>query len=240
MDPELLLRACDLRVVFHSGSSAVYAVNGVDVSLGRSERLGIAGESGSGKRVTCKALLGLLPDYADVRGSVRMGAHELIGASAEELRSIRGRRVGYVFQDSRSALDPYVSIGTQLEERAAVHGVERTERRRLAIWWLERVGLDVSTQVRLIELLRSLCREESLALVLVSHNLGVISQLCDRVIVMYGGLVVESGSARLPDGREIDFDLSANADMWVITAIYGEAKDRALTQWPRLEGSIER
>lgn len=238
MDRDSLLTARQLRVTFDAGSDPVYAVRGVDLTLRRGERLGIAGESGSGKSVTCRALLGLLPDNASLEGTVRLDSIDMIDVPEPRRRRLRGGRVGYIFQDARSALDPYVSVGRQLESTAAVHGVPGPERRTLALSWLSRVGipdpaqrfhayphelsggmcqrvgialallpgpptliadeptsdLDVSTQMRLIALLERMCREEELSLILVSHNLGVVRRLCDRVAVMYRGEVVEEGA----------------------------------------------
>lgn len=216
----------------------MYAVNGVGFTVDRGERRGIAGESGSGKSVTCRALLGLLPSNANAPGgSARFAGTDLLDPRQLDQCKIRGRRIGYVFQDSRSALDPYLPVGNQLIELAAVHGVAAAQRRDVALEWLERVGIhdapsrlmsyphefsggmcqrigiamallpgpelliadeptsdvDVTTQRRLIELIERLCAEESLSLVLVSHDLGVIGRLCDTVSVLYGGLVVEQG-----------------------------------------------
>lgn len=233
-----LLNVDDLTVRFAAGGRTVYAVNGVGFAIRRGERRGIAGESGSGKSVTCRALLGLLPSNAyPPTGTSRFADIDLLEPGLVDRVAVRGRRIGYVFQDSRSALDPYVPIGEQLIELAAVHGVAPATRRDVAIDWLDRVGIDdgrsrlgsyphefsggmcqrigiamallpgpelliadeptsdvdVTTQRRLIELIERLCEEESLSLVLVSHDLGVIGRLCDTVSVLYGGLVVEQG-----------------------------------------------
>ena len=234
----VLLDVHDLSVRFRAGGRSVCAVNGVGFTVDRGERRGIAGESGSGKSVTCRALLGLLPSNAYAPcGSARFADTDLLDPGQLDRCAIRGRRIGYVFQDSRSALDPYVPVGNQLIELAAVHGVAAAQRRDVALEWLERVGIhdarsrltsyphefsggmcqrigiamallpgpelliadeptsdvDVTTQRRLIELIERLCAQESLSLVLVSHDLGVIGRLCDTVSVLYGGLVVEQG-----------------------------------------------
>jgi oligopeptide/dipeptide ABC transporter ATP-binding protein len=250
-----LLSLSQLHVEFRTGHDRVYAVNGVDLALRSGEHLGIAGESGSGKSVTCTALTGIAPSTATVSGTLRAGAAltgdtqrhiDLAGATDADFRGLRGSAVGYVFQDARSYMDPYLAIGRQLEQLAGIHGVARTERNELAAEWLERVGisdarrrmgalphelsggmcqrvgiamalipnptvlvadepssdLDVSTQVLLIELLQRLTSEQGLTMLLVSHNLGVVSRVCSRIAVMYGGLIVEEGSSSeiLDDG----------------------------------------
>jgi oligopeptide/dipeptide ABC transporter ATP-binding protein len=234
------LTVTDLTVRFVSKVTTVFAVNGVSFSLLRGERVGIAGESGSGKSVTCRALLGLLPENAVLTGSalfsLSRGSYEAVGAPESELNEFRGSGVGYVFQDSRHALDPHLSVGEQLAGVAMVHGSSKAEARDSALAWLSRVGIeeplrryhaypdefsggmcqrlgiamaliaepelviadeptsdvDVTTQARLIRLISDLCREQGVTLILVSHDLGVLSRLCDRVLVFYGGLIIES------------------------------------------------
>jgi oligopeptide/dipeptide ABC transporter ATP-binding protein len=235
-----LLRLKDLRVRFSSRDQEVYAVNGISFDLFPGERVGIAGESGSGKSVTCKAMLRLLPSDAELSGHAVLTSPEelnLLAADDQELQSIRGGRIGYAYQDARSALDPHMPIGAQLALVASVHGADDDEALDLAHSWLKRVGItdaerrfgayphefsggmcqrvgiamaliaspdlliadeptsdvDVTTQKLLVELLQHLCEEQGLSLILVSHDLGVISKLCDSVLILYGGLVVESG-----------------------------------------------
>lgn len=117
-----LLDIDNLAISFHTRRGTVRAVRGVSFSLGKGETLGIVGESGSGKSVTCTALLGLLPKSASIdSGSMRFDGKELVGASESVFRTIRGRKIGMVFQDPMSALNPYLRVSTQLTEALCIH-----------------------------------------------------------------------------------------------------------------------
>lgn len=224
------------------------AVRGVDFTLHRGEVLGLVGESGSGKSATALAVLGLLPANARVRGSVRLagsgtadeGGAELVGATDRVLSSVRGRRIGMVFQDPLSAFTPVYRIGDQIAEAIRTHrDVSRERARAEAVELLDLVGipepatraqgfphefsggmrqramiamavandpdviiadepttaLDVTVQAQVLDVLRTAQRETGAALLLVSHDLGVIAGAADRVAVMYAGRVVETAAA---------------------------------------------
>ncbi|WP_369261937.1 dipeptide ABC transporter ATP-binding protein [Streptomyces sp. R35] len=214
------------------------AVRDVSLSLARGEVLGLVGESGSGKSATALAVLGLLPDNAAVRGSVRLDGQELIGVGERELTRIRGRRISMVFQDPLSAFTPVYRIGEQIAEAVRAHqDVSRERARERAGELLDLVGipasrarafphefsggmrqramiamamanepdviladepttaLDVTIQAQVLDVLRTAQRETGAALLLVSHDLGVIAGMADRVAVMYEGRVVEAGTA---------------------------------------------
>ncbi|WP_406332740.1 dipeptide ABC transporter ATP-binding protein [Streptomyces sp. NBC_00203] len=220
------------------------AVRDVGFSLARGEVLGLVGESGSGKSATALAVLGLLPDNAAVRGSVRLDGQELIGAGERELTRIRGRRISMVFQDPLSAFTPVYRIGEQIAEAVQAHqDVSRERARERAGELLDLVGipasrarafphefsggmrqramiamamanepdiiladepttaLDVTIQAQVLDVLRTAQRETGAALLLVSHDLGVIAGMADRVAVMHEGRVVEAGTAVQVFGR---------------------------------------
>ncbi|WP_329122560.1 ABC transporter ATP-binding protein [Streptomyces sp. NBC_01465] len=217
------------------------AVRGVSFSLERGEVLGLVGESGSGKSATALAVLGLLPGNAAVRGSVRLGGEELVGASDAALSKVRGSRIAMVFQDPLSAFTPVYRIGDQIAEAVRAHqDVSREKARARAVELLDLVGipepgvraqsfphefsggmrqramiamamandpdviladepttaLDVTIQAQVLDVLRTAQRETGAALVLVSHDLGVIAGTADRVAVMYAGRVVETAGVR--------------------------------------------
>jgi peptide/nickel transport system ATP-binding protein len=221
-------------------SAGVELVHGVDLAVRAGEALGVVGESGSGKTLTCRALLGILPRGTRITGGrVEIDGVDLAQAPTSAWRDVRGRRVGAVFQDPASYLNPAIRVGSQLEEvlrvtagvpRAATRArarellddlglrdVDIVLRRRvgeLSGGMLQRVliamalaadpavliadeattALDVTVQADLLDLLRDLRRERGLAIVLVSHDLAVVSQVCERVLVFRDGAVVEGGA----------------------------------------------
>lgn len=227
----------DLRIAAADGTELV---QGVSVSVRPGEALGIVGESGSGKTLTCRALLGILPAGLSVTGgAVRVDGHDLTQATEREWRRVRGSRVGAVFQDPASYLNPAIPVGVQLEETLRVTaGVPRRQSRARAREMLADLGirrvdlvlgqrvahlsggmlqrvliamalaadpavliadeattaLDVTVQAELLELLRRLRAERDLALILVSHDLAVVAQVCERVQVFRDGRVVEAGA----------------------------------------------
>ncbi|MFJ3533481.1 dipeptide ABC transporter ATP-binding protein [Streptomyces sp. NPDC090132] len=238
-----VLEVTDLAVDF----GGVAAVRGVGFTLRRGEVLGLVGESGSGKSATALAVMGLLPSGAGVRGSVRLaaggdgsGTTELVGADDRVLSSVRGNRIGMVFQDPLSAFTPVYRIGDQIAEAIRAHRTVSRERARAeAVELLDLVGipeprtraqafphefsggmrqramiamaiandpdvivadepttaLDVTVQAQVLDVLRTAQHETGAALLLVSHDLGVIAGAADRVAVMYAGRIVETAPA---------------------------------------------
>jgi oligopeptide transport system ATP-binding protein len=234
--PLLALDALDVR--FATPDGEVVAVEGASFALGRGECVGIVGESGSGKTQLALAATGLLAANGRAAGSVRLAGRELLGADEATWRTVRGRRIGFVFQDPMTALAPHLSIGTQLVETIRAHAdVSRRAARERALELLARVrvpdpaarfrqfphelsgglrqramiavalaagpevliadepttALDVTVQRQVLDLFRELRRELGTALVLITHDLGVAAGLCDRVLVMYAGRIVEEG-----------------------------------------------
>lgn len=215
-------------------------LHGVDFSICKGQALGLVGESGSGKSVTWLAALGLLPGSAKVDGKVVLEGQNILGAPADTLDSVRGRRIAMIFQDPASALNPVLTIRRQLSETLALHrglsgrslqseckrlldlvGIPDAER-RLSAYPHEFSGgqnqrimiamalsgnpdlliadepttaLDVTIQAQILELLARVRVETGMAMVLISHDLGVVSENCDRVAVMYAGRVVENAPA---------------------------------------------
>jgi peptide/nickel transport system ATP-binding protein/oligopeptide transport system ATP-binding protein len=236
-----LLRVSDLRVGFATEGGRVQAVDGVSFDLAPGEVLAIVGESGSGKSVTAQTLIGLTKSAnSRIEGSVKLGGTELIGAGDEQLRGVRGERVGMVFQDPMTSFNPVYKIGSQIVEAIRAHGSElsKPEARQRTIELLDSVGipeaarrvddyphqfsggmrqramiamalalepevliadepttaLDVTVQAQILALLERLNRERGLATILITHDLGVVAEVADRVLVMYAGRVVEQGT----------------------------------------------
>ncbi len=236
-----LLDVRDLRVRLNTARGPADALRGVSFSLAKGETLGIIGESGCGKSMTALALMGLLPDGAVTSGSIRFDGDELVGADDARLCALRGRRIGMIFQEPMTALNPLHTVGTQVAEPLRHHlGMSKTEARAEALRLLERVrlpqavqrldayphqlsggqrqrvmiaaalacgpelligdepttALDVSIQREILDLIAELVSERGMGLVLISHDLGVMAHTVQRVMVMYGGTVAESGPTR--------------------------------------------
>ncbi|MCG0284159.1 ABC transporter ATP-binding protein [Streptomyces sp. PSAA01] len=222
-------------------SGRLTAVRDVSFTVGRGEAVGLVGESGSGKTLICRSVLGLLPPGCAVsEGEIALSGEALTGLSRREWDRVRGTRVGAVFQDPASYLNPALTVGRQLTEvlrvklgldraRAAERAVElfaavglhdpaevaRCHPHELSGGMLQRVliavavacapdllvadeattALDVVVQAEVLELLARMRAEQDLALLLVSHDLAVIAEVCDRILVAYAGELVEDGPA---------------------------------------------
>lgn len=233
-----LLEVADLHITLPTPQGRAAAVRSIGFSLERGQVLGLVGESGSGKSLTALALLGLLPKGAQARGSIRLNGQELLGLPEAALCRIRGQRIGMVFQEPMTALNPLHRIGDQVAEPLRLHQkLGRAAARQRAQALLERVGLpeaaqrmdayphqfsggqrqritiamalacgpdlliadepttalDVTLQQQILDLLQDLAAERGMALLLISHDLGLIAQNTDQMLVMYGGSVMESG-----------------------------------------------
>ena len=238
---EALLEVEDLRVAFAVGGREVRAVDGVSYTVESGKTLAIIGESGSGKTVGCRAIMGLLPFGAAVAGSARLRGSELIGLTDAQLRKHRGQDIAMVFQDPARSLNPTMRVGVQITEAIRTHRkVARGEARAQAVELLRLVripaperrfheyphqlsggmrqrvmiaislacrprlliadeattALDVTTQAQIMELLLELQAELGMALILISHDLGLAASYADEVIVMYAGKIVEQAQAR--------------------------------------------
>ncbi len=237
-----LLEVEDLRVEFPTRKGTLVAVDGVSFHIDEGEVLGVVGESGAGKSLTGAAIIGLLePPGRIAGGQVRLEGRRIDDLPYEELRALRGRQIGMVFQDPLTSLNPLYSVGRQLMETIRTHTDldERASRER-AIELLAEVGipspeqridqfphqfsggmrqrvvialalcvnprliiadepttaLDVSIQAQIITLLKRLCREHHAAVMLITHDMGVIAETADRVAVMYAGRLAEIGGVR--------------------------------------------
>jgi peptide/nickel transport system ATP-binding protein len=234
-----LLEVRDLTVVFPTRRGLLCALDRVSFTIDSGEILGVVGESGAGKSLTGVAIVGLLERPGRiVGGEIRLDGQRIDNLAAEPLRRIRGRRIGMIFQDPLTTLNPLYTIGRQLTETMQTHArLSDAEARRQAIGWLDRVGvaaaaqridayphefsggqrqrvvialalcagpalviadepttaLDVSIQAQIIALMRDLTRDQGTAVMLITHDMGVIAETADRVGVMYAGRIVEIG-----------------------------------------------
>jgi oligopeptide/dipeptide ABC transporter ATP-binding protein len=242
-----LLEVEDLRVSFAVAGREVRAVDGVSFSVDPGTTLAIIGESGSGKTVSCRAVMGLLPAGAVVGGAARLRGSELIGLTDSELRKHRGSDMAMVFQDPARSLNPTMRVGAQIAEAIRTHRkVSKREARAQAVELLRMVrmplperrfheyphqlsggmrqrvmiaialacrpklliadeattALDVTTQAQIMELLLDLQQQMDMALIMISHDLGLAASYADEVVVMYAGKVVEQAPAGRLFGAE--------------------------------------
>jgi peptide/nickel transport system permease protein len=239
----LSVRNLSVRFPRPGTTDDVDVVQDVSFDIGRGKILALVGESGSGKSITALSLLGLVPDPGQAAAaSIRLEGRELVGLDFDELRPVRGKDIGVIFQEPFAALNPSHTIGRQIAEPMRVHlGLSKAEARQRAIELMERVGipdptkridayphqfsggmaqrvviamalscepklliadepttaLDVTVQGQVLDLISDLSSELGVAVLLITHDLGVVADLADDVAVMYAGQVVESG--RLTD-----------------------------------------
>ena len=234
----MLLDVSNLRVTLPTPRGLAQALRGVDFSLARGATLGLIGESGCGKSMTAMALMGLLPAGAQVSGSILLNGQQLVGLAEPALCALRGNRIGMVFQEPMTSLNPLHTVGDQIAEPLRLHqGMARAAARAEALRLLERVrlpqaaqrldayphqlsggqrqrvtiamalacgpdlliadepttALDVTIQGEILDLIRELVEESHMALLMISHDLGVMARVVSRLLEMYGGTVVESG-----------------------------------------------
>ena len=233
-----LLDVRDLRVTLATARGPAPALRAVSFTLERGATLGLIGESGCGKSMTALALMGLLPDGAQVEGSIRFEGRELAGLDDDTLCALRGDRIAMVFQEPMTALNPLHPVGRQIAEPLRLHkGLDAAAARAEALRLLERVqlpnarsrldayphqlsggqrqrvviaialacgpdlliadepttALDTTVQREVLDLLDELRRNTGMALLLISHDLDVMAARVERLAVMYGGSIVESG-----------------------------------------------
>src|SRR5207244_5798520 len=236
-----LLEVSDLKTHFRTDDGVVRAVDGVSFTVDKGQTLGIVGESGCGKSVTCLTIMGLNPKRSTISsGQALWKGEDLLTAKASKLRAIRGNEISMIFQDPMTSLNPVHSIGKQLVEAVLLHdekvskaqakarsvellkavGIPRPERRvddyphQFSGGMRQRVmiamalvndpdlliadepttALDVTTQAQILNLMNKLQKDFDSAIIIITHDLGVVAETADDVVVMYAAEVVEQGS----------------------------------------------
>jgi len=233
-----LLEVRDLTVAFSTDTERVAAVRGMNFHVEEREVVALVGESGAGKSASAMAVVGLLPEYAEVSGSIRLHGDELLGLSDQRMSQVRGRTIGTVFQDPMSALTPVYTVGDQIAEALEIHNrdIGRHDARMRAVELLELVGiaqperrarafphelsggerqrvviaiaiandpdllicdepttaLDVTVQAQILEVLKTARDVTGAAVLIITHDLGVVAEFADRALVMYAGRAVET------------------------------------------------
>ncbi|ALP38183.1 peptide ABC transporter ATP-binding protein [Paenibacillus sp. IHB B 3084] len=233
-----LLEVTNLRTEFKTAAGTIRAVDGVDLSVGKGETLGIVGESGCGKSITSLSIMQLLPKGLGkvAAGEVRFNGENMLDYSERKMRSIRGNEIAMIFQEPMTSLNPVFKIGKQIAESARYHhGVSKHKAKDMAVEMLIKVGiprpekvavayphelsggmrqrvmiamamvcnpklliadepttaLDVTIQAQILDLMRDLQKSEGTSILMITHDLGVVAEMCDRVVIMYAGQVVE-------------------------------------------------
>ncbi|HZF86033.1 MAG TPA: ABC transporter ATP-binding protein [Burkholderiaceae bacterium] len=239
--PQTLLTVDDVRVEFNTRRGRAMVLNGVSFEARAGETLCIVGESGCGKSMTALTVLGLVPQPPGrvSGGRVLFGDEDLLRASPERLRAVRGNRISMIFQEPMTSLNPVFTVGEQIAESLRLHaGLDRRAAHARAVEMLRQVGipaperrvdeyphqlsggmrqrvmiamalacrpdiliadepttaLDVTVQAQIFDLLRELQAERGTAIVLITHDMGAVAEMADRVIVMYAGRVIEQGT----------------------------------------------
>ena len=238
---DVVLSVKDLRVNFRAYGGLVQAVRGISFDLHRGETLAIVGESGSGKSVSIRAIMGILANNAIIEsGEILYDGMDLTKVKEEDFHHIRGNRIGLIFQDPLSALNPIMKIGQQITEVLHLHNkMTKEEARERALELMRAVGipdverrieqypfqfsggmrqriviaialagdpeilicdepttaLDVTVQAKILELINQIKKDRNLSVIFITHDLGVVANMADRVNVMYAGKVVETGTA---------------------------------------------
>jgi oligopeptide/dipeptide ABC transporter ATP-binding protein len=243
MSSENVLEVKDLKTYFFTNRGVVKAVDGVSFTIKEGETLGLVGESGCGKTITCLSILNLAPPPAGriVGGEIIFEGEDLLSMSEKEMRNIRGRKISMILQDPMVSLNPVYTIGDQVAEPVKIHQrltpqlarekvkemltlvrIPSPEVRmkeyphqmsggmrqrvvgamvlscqpRLLIADEPTTSLDVTIQAQFLKLLKEIQQEQNLAMIMVTHDLGIVAKVCDRVAVMYAGRIVETGDVR--------------------------------------------
>jgi oligopeptide/dipeptide ABC transporter ATP-binding protein len=238
-----LLEVKDLTVRFDTGGATVHAVSGVSYNLEPGETLGVVGESGSGKSVHVLSMLGLIPKPPGriAGGQVIFEGRDLLTMPEHQLRDIRGKKIGVIFQDPMTSLNPVLTVETQIAEAITSHGLmSKKAAKARAVELLDLVGipepgkrvkqyphqfsggmrqramiaigvacepklliadeattaLDVTVQAQILDLMKDLKKKLGMAMIWITHDMGVVAGLADNVQVMYGGRIMERGPAR--------------------------------------------
>ena len=236
-----LLKVSDLSIIYKTDLETVYAVNNISFSLKEGETLGLVGETGAGKTTTVLGILGLLPERTGkiTSGSILFDGQDMVKLKEKELQKIRGRKISMIFQDPMTALNPVLTVGSQIAEALYLHNTEKLTKEQIekkVEETLEMVGipksrknefpyqfsggmrqrvviaialicnpllliadepttaLDVTIQAQILSMICTLQRKYGTSVIMITHDLGVVAETCDKVAIMYSGEIVEYGT----------------------------------------------
>lgn len=230
----------DLVVEYHTDDAVIHAVNGVSLTLNKGETLGLVGETGAGKTSIARSILRILPDPPAkvMGGEIWFDGEDNLSLPEKKMRTIRGNKISMIFQDPMTALNPIMTVGSQISEAIRLHNnITRAEADKQAIKMLEMVGipgqrfgnyplefsggmkqrvviamalackpellladepttaLDVTIQAQVLEMMRELQKTLNTSVILITHDLGIVAEMCEKVAIIYAGEIVEYGSA---------------------------------------------
>jgi len=240
-EKEILLEVKNLKTWFHTSGGTVKAVDGVSFTLNKGEILGIVGESGCGKSVTAYSIMKLIDSPGKIEnGEIIFDGRDILKLRDKELRSVRGKDIGMIFQDPSAFLNPVFTCGNQIDEAILAHRkMSRKEAKEITIGLMDKVGiadaayryndyphrlsggqkqrimiamaianspklliadepttaLDVTVQAQILYIIKKLQQENNMSVMIITHDMGVIAEICDRVAVMYASEIVEYGTA---------------------------------------------
>lgn len=241
MKNEKLLEIKDLNVEYRTDDATYYAVNDLSLSLDKGETLGLVGETGAGKTTTALSILRLLPKNIGfiTKGEIKFNGNDLLKATEDELRDIRGKDIAMIFQDPMTSLNPVFTVGNQIEEVIAKHETNLSKKEiddrvdslfelvgipaerktefphqfsggmkqrvviamalacqpKLLLADEPTTALDVTIQAQVLSMMSDLKARLNTSMILITHDLGVVAEICDHVAVMYAGQIIENGTA---------------------------------------------
>ena len=206
---DLVLDIKDLVVHYETEDSDVHAVNGIDIAIGKKRTLGLVGETGAGKTTTALSIMNLVPDPPGVikSGTIKLEGKNVLEMSERELEEMRGNDVAMIFQDPMTALNPVMTVGEQIAESLELHqNLTPEQSLEKAKDMLKLVGiaearadepttaLDVTIQAQVLELMKDLINNRDMSMLMITHSLGIVAEVCDDMAVMYAGRIVEKGT----------------------------------------------
>ena len=239
-DDKAFLDIRDLVVEYHTDDAVIHAVNGVSLTLNKGETLGLVGETGAGKTSIARSILRILPDPPAkvMGGEIWFDGEDNLSLPEKKMRTIRGNKISMIFQDPMTALNPIMTVGSQISEAIRLHNnITRAEADKQAIKMLEMVGipgqrfgnyplefsggmkqrvviamalackpellladepttaLDGSIQAQVLDMMRNLQQTLNTSVILITHDLGIVAEMCEKVAIIYAGEIVEYGSA---------------------------------------------